>query len=90
MNTMEPRTRWAICLGPTGNMHGSYKFLSLTTGKTVTRRKFTEMPMTDSVIRRINSLGKKEQCKSGLSFKNRKGEEYVFDNEDEYDMIAKA
>jgi hypothetical protein len=89
-NTMEPRTRWAICLGPTGNMQGSYKFLSLTTGKKVTRRKFTEMPMTDSVIRRINSLGKKERCKSGLSFKNRKGEDYVFDNEDEYDMIAEA
>ncbi len=48
------------------------------------------MPITDSVIRRINSLGKKEQCKSGLSFKNRKGEEYVFDNEDEYDMTAEA
>jgi hypothetical protein len=71
-------------------MQGSYKFLSLTTGKKVTQRKFTEMPMTDSVIRRINSLGKKELCKSGLSFKNRKGEEYVFDNEDEYDMIAEV
>jgi hypothetical protein len=28
-NTMEPRTRWGICLRPTGNMQGSYKFLSL-------------------------------------------------------------
>jgi hypothetical protein len=59
-NTMEPRTGWATSLGPTGNMQGSYKFLSLTTGKKVTRRKFTQMPITDSVIRRINSLGKKE------------------------------
>jgi hypothetical protein len=89
-NTMEPRTRCAICLGPTGNMQGSYKLLSLTTGKKVTRRKFTEMPMTDSVIRRINSLGQKERCKSGISFKDWKGKEYVFDNEDEYDMIAEA
>ncbi len=89
-NAMEPRTRWAICLRPTGNMQGSYKFLSLTTGKKVTQGKFTEMPMTDSFIRRINSLGKKDQSKSGLSFKNRKGEEYIFDNEDEYDMIAKV
>jgi hypothetical protein len=23
-NTMEPRTKWGICLGPTGNMQGSY------------------------------------------------------------------
>jgi hypothetical protein len=47
-NTMEPRTRWEICLGPTGNMQGSYKFLSLSTGNKVTRRKFTEMLITDS------------------------------------------
>ena len=89
-NTMEPRTRWEICLGPTGNMQGSYKFLSLSTGKKVTRRKFTEMPMTDGVIRMLDSFGKKEQCKNGLSLKNRKGDEYTFDNEDEYEMIAKA
>jgi hypothetical protein len=35
-NTMEPRTRWGICLRPTGNMQGSYKFLSLSTGNKVT------------------------------------------------------
>jgi hypothetical protein len=89
-NTMEPRTKWGICLGPTGNMQGSYKFLSLSTGKKVTRRKFTEMPMTDSVINMVDSLGKKERCKNGLSFKNSKGKEYTFDNEDEYEMIAEA
>ena len=72
-----------------GNMQGSYKFLSLATGKKVTQRKFTEMPITNSVIRRINSLGKKEWRKNGLSFKNRKGEEYIFDNKDKYEMIAK-
>ncbi len=62
-NMMEPRTRWAICLGPMRNMQGSYKFLPLTTGKKVTQRKFTEMPTTDSVIRRINSLGKKNDAR---------------------------
>ena len=45
--------------------------------------------MTDSVIKMVDSLGKKERCKNGLSFKNRKGEEYTFDNEDECEMIAK-
>jgi hypothetical protein len=57
-NIMEPRTKWGICFGPTGNMQGSYKFLSLSTGKKVTRRKFTEMPMSDSVIKMVDSLGK--------------------------------
>ena len=46
-NTMEPRTKWGICLGPTGNMQGSYKFMSLSTGKKIVRRKFTEMPITE-------------------------------------------
>ena len=48
------------------------------------------MPITDSVIKRINSLGKKEHCKNGISFKHRKGEEYIFDNEDGYEMVAEA
>ncbi len=34
-NTMDPRTKWAICFGPTGNLQGSYKFLSLATGEKV-------------------------------------------------------
>ncbi len=43
--------------------------------------------MTDSVIRMIDNLGKEEQCKNGLSFKNKKGEEYAFDSKDKYEMI---
>jgi hypothetical protein len=54
-NMIEPRTRWGICLRPTGNIQGSYKFLSLSTGNKVTGRKFTEMLMTDSVIRMVDS-----------------------------------
>ena len=50
MNTLEPRTNWVICMGPTGNLQGSYKFLSLVTGKKVTQRKFMEMPRKKSVL----------------------------------------
>jgi hypothetical protein len=35
-------------------------------------------------------ISKNEQCKNGLSFKNRKGEDYTFDNEDEDEVIGKA
>ena len=55
-NTLEPRTNWAICMGPTGNLQGSYKFLSLATGKKVTRRRFTEMPVTEAVIKQVEAL----------------------------------
>ena len=34
-NLLEPRTNWAICMGPMGNLQGNYKFLSLATGKKV-------------------------------------------------------
>ncbi len=50
-NSMEPRTKWAICLGPEGNRQGSYKLMSLTTGNKIIRRNFTKMPLTESVIK---------------------------------------
>ncbi len=56
-NTMEPRTKWGICMGPTKNLKGSYKFMSLTTGKKFPWRKFTEMLMTEAVTKQINSIG---------------------------------
>jgi hypothetical protein len=74
-------------MGPTGNLQGSYKFLSLSTGKKVTRRKFTEMPITDSVIKKVQEMAVKDGAVNGISFKNRKGVEYMFDNEDEYKTL---
>ena len=56
MNTLEPRTNWAICTGPVGNLQGSYKFLSLLTGKKVMQRKFTEMPVTEPVIKQVEKM----------------------------------
>jgi hypothetical protein len=53
-NTTEPKTRWGICLGITGNLQGSYKFMLLSTGKKIKRRKFTEMPITESVIKQVS------------------------------------
>ena len=82
-NTMEPRTKWAICLGPTGNMQGSYKFMSLSTGKKIVRRNFTEMPITESVIRQVDKWAKKDRAQSGLTFLNRNGLEYNFGDDDD-------
>jgi hypothetical protein len=74
-------------MGPTGNLQGSYKFLSLSTGKKVTQRKCTEMPITDSVIKKVEEMAVKDGVVNGILFKNRKGVEYVFDNEDEYETL---
>ena len=55
---MQARTLGAICLGPTGNSQGSYKFMNLRTGRRITRRKWTNLPMPQEVIDRVNELGK--------------------------------
>ena len=87
-NTLEPRLNWAICMGPMGNLQGSYKFLLLATGKNVTRRRFTEMPITEAVIRQVEAMAVKDGAVKGINFKNRKGEEYEFDNDKEYEMLV--
>jgi hypothetical protein len=81
-NTLEPRTNWANCMGPTGNQQGSYKFLSLVTGKKVTRRKFTEMPVTDAVIKQVEEMAVKDGAIKGINFKDE------FDNDEEYEMLV--
>ena len=37
-NTLEERTQGAICLGPTGNIQGTYNFFLLRSGKKITHR----------------------------------------------------
>ncbi len=64
-NTMDPKTKWVICLGPTGNLQGSYKFLSFATGMKVTQRKFTEMPITESVIDQVKKMAVKDGATKG-------------------------
>ena len=81
-NTMEPRTEWGICLGPTRNMQGSYKFMPLSTGKKIVRRKSTEMPMTESVMQQLDKWAKKDRIQNGLTSLNRNGMEYKFNDND--------
>ena len=51
------RTVGAITLGPTGILQGGYKFLNLRTGKKITRRNWTHLPMPSEVIKRVNQIG---------------------------------
>jgi hypothetical protein len=72
-NTQAARTVGAICLGPTGNIQGSYKFLNLRTARLITRRRWTTLPMPQEVIDRVNQLGKAEGQPELLNFYDRKG-----------------
>ena len=49
-NSLNTRTVGAICLGPTGNLQGSYKFFSLHSGKLITCCAWTALPMPQEVM----------------------------------------
>lgn len=65
------RTQGGICLGPTGNPQGGYKFLNLNTGMKVTRRSFTEIPTPQEVIDRVNYIVECEKQGQALIFQDR-------------------
>jgi hypothetical protein len=89
-NTMQLRTRWGICLRPTRNLQGSYKFMMLTMGKKIVCHKFTEMPTTKSVIRQVLTWAGKDHALTGLKFMNKYGVEYDMDEEeDEEGLLAR-
>ena len=85
-NTMDARMAASICLGPTTNFQGSYKFLHIGTGRTVTRRQWTELAMPNWAIDRVNALAQKEKSEGGLVFADRTNT--LFDAYPELDGIA--
>ena len=56
-NSLRPRTKGAISLGPSGNLQGGFKFMALNTGKKIIQRSWDVIPMPDTVITRVNTLG---------------------------------
>jgi hypothetical protein len=69
-NTQEERTKSCIYLGTTGNFQGTMKFFDLETGQVIKRRKMTELPMPDSIIKRVEYWADrdKQEARDSLSF----------------------
>ena len=57
-NSLAARTLGAISLGSSGNLQGAQRFLSLKTGEVIIRYSWTELPMLDKVIERVNHFGR--------------------------------
>jgi hypothetical protein len=55
-DVMVSRTVGGISLGPTGNIQGTNKFMSLLTGKLIKARSFTPLPMPDEVICKVELM----------------------------------
>ena len=62
VNTIRSRTISAIALNPTGDDTGTYRFMSLKTGQVLTKGpgSWTEVPITDIAIARVEALAKHE------------------------------
>jgi hypothetical protein len=56
-NAMISQTVGAISLGPTGNIQGTYKLMSLLTGKIIKARSFTPLPMPEDVVKQVERMG---------------------------------
>jgi len=57
-NTTASQNTGAIALNPTGNTSGDYFFMSLTTGRCLSRHQW--IPMTDAVIARVEAMAEAE------------------------------
>lgn len=75
-NTQQSHSWNVICVGPMGNMQGSYYFLDLDTKVLIKRRRFTVLPMPDSVIKRVEGWGKRDKHNVMLRFCNRNNEPF--------------
>ena len=87
-NSMGSRTLGAICLGPTGNQQGGHWFLSLTSGARIIRHRWTSLPAPHEVICQVNSMGKRQDMPSILTFANRAGTEIWDAVHDLYDNVS--
>ena len=74
-NSPTARTIGEITLGPTVNLQGGYKFLNLRTGKKITIRNWTHLPMPIEIIERVNKIGIAQGQPKLLTFKDRHGHE---------------
>ena len=85
---MVTRSTPAIVLGPTGNLQGTYKFLSLVTGKMVKRQAFMPYPMSDSVIKKVEAYGKSTALPGIFDFADRNG--ILFEWNEEVDKFPEG
>ena len=71
-NTNQPHIKGTICMGPIGSIQGGFKFMSLRSMKNIRRGSWDMIPMPDTVIGRVNILGRYQ--KYLLAFTDRKGQ----------------
>ncbi len=72
-NSLVAQTSGAISVGPASNWQGGHLFMSLNTGRIVSRRSWTVIPMPQTVIDKVNSMASNQP--KLLTFLDRNGAE---------------
>ena len=80
-NSPAPRTLDCIFLDSEDNPAGGFQLLHLASNKVITRRKITEIPLTEAVIHRVEELAKKEGIPNKLTFLFRHRGKFVTDDD---------
>jgi hypothetical protein len=83
-NLMASRTTGAIALRTTGKRQGGYYFMSLSTGRKLTRNRWTALPIPQDVIDCVGTLGCGCNTATDLAFAWRDGTP-ILDLEDGFD-----
>ena len=83
-NTTTPRTQGAIAMNNDGNIQGGYNFLSLSTGKELIRRDWTEIPITKDIIKQVEDIARKE---NNLDDDEDIPEQFIFTHQDRTEIV---
>ena len=78
-NSQAERTQGAIALGPSGNIQGGYKFLSLSSGKKITRRNWEVIAITDPIVKLVEKMADDQDQPELMEFSDRYGNTIVDD-----------
>jgi hypothetical protein len=86
-NSMVTHTTGVIALHPTGNTRqGGYYFLSLTSGRWLNQKRWTELPMPQEVIDRVHVLARRSNANRDLTYAWHDGTIINNDDNDEDDL----
>ncbi|VEU43169.1 unnamed protein product, partial [Pseudo-nitzschia multistriata] len=78
-NSMDPRARDAIYLRPTGDVQGAMYLFDLATQRRIRRKTATLAHMTDTVIRRVEEIARKQNSPDGLIYGDAHGQTTIMD-----------
>ena len=81
-NSVEPRTLSCIYLRAVDTQQGGFELLNLNTGKVITRRKVTPIPVTKEIIDRVVALANIDGIPDDLQFSTRKRGAITNDQDD--------